>query len=67
MKLNVGSTDRIIRISIAMVIFALGLYFQSWWGVIGLVPLITAFIRWCPAYTLFGISSCNSTSCRAAR
>lgn len=65
MKLNVGNTDRIIRIAAAMVIFAIGLYFQSWWGAIGMVPLITAFIRWCPAYSLFGITSCGSSSCKA--
>lgn len=65
MKLNVGNTDRIIRIAAAMVIFAIGLYFQSWWGAIGMVPLITAIIRWCPAYSLFGITSCGSSSCKA--
>jgi len=57
MKPNVGKADMIVRIVLAVVIFALGYYFKSWWGLVGIVPLATAFVRWCPAYWPFGIST----------
>jgi hypothetical protein len=60
MNSNVGSIDRAVRLIAGIVVIALGIYFQSWWGAIGLIPLATAFMRWCPAYSLFGISSCGS-------
>lgn len=52
MQRNVGSTDRVIRIVIGLVIVALGLIYGSWWGLLGLVPLATAMVGWCPAYRM---------------
>ena len=63
MNNNVGSVDRTVRILAGLVIIGLGVYFQSWWGAIGVVPLLTAFLRWCPAYSITGISSCGASSC----
>ena len=60
MQSNVGKTDRIIRVVAGLLILALGFFLQSWWGLIGLVPLLTAAIGWCPAYLPFGFSSCSS-------
>jgi len=57
---NMGSADKIIRIILGLVIIALGFYFQSWWGLIGILPLVTAFLNWCPAYMPFGISTCKT-------
>ena len=57
MKSNVGKTDMILRIILAAVIFGLGFYFNSWWGLVGFVPLLTAIFRFCPVYFPFGISS----------
>ena len=54
---NVGSLDKIIRIVAGIAIIGTGYYFKSWWGAIGAVPLITALLGWCPAYTLFGIKT----------
>ncbi len=59
MKQNVGSVDRILRVIIGLVIIAAGLYFKNWWGAVGIVPLFTALIGWCPAYLPFGISTCK--------
>ncbi|PKH01870.1 DUF2892 domain-containing protein [Psychromonas sp. MB-3u-54] len=58
MKNNVGGLDRTLRIIVGVVIIAAGGYFQSWWGAVGLIPLLTGSIGWCPAYLPFGISSC---------
>lgn len=50
MTKNIGNLDRIIRIALGLVIIAWGLYAQNWLGAIGLVPLVTGAIRWCPLY-----------------
>ena len=57
MKLNVGSADRVIRIVVGVAICAAGWYYHSWWGLIGLVPIVTAAIGWCPAYLPLGLST----------
>lgn len=57
MKTNVGSSDRVIRFILGIVIILIGLYYKSWWGVIGVIPLFTAFVKWCPLYLPFGIST----------
>ncbi|HMN23428.1 MAG: DUF2892 domain-containing protein [Ignavibacteriaceae bacterium] len=57
MKTNVGSADRIVRFVIGIVIIALGFYFKSWWGVIGIFPIITAYLNFCPVFKLLGVNS----------
>ncbi len=57
MKKNVGSADKIIRIILGVLIIVFGIYNQSWWGLVGIVPLFTAFISWCPVYSLIGVST----------
>ncbi len=57
MKKNIGGADRVLRIVLGLVIIALGLIYQTWWGLIGLVLLLTASINWCPLYLPFGIST----------
>jgi hypothetical protein len=57
MKYNVGTLDRSIRFVLGAVIIIAGFYYQSWWGALGLLLLLTGFIAWCPAYTLFNINS----------
>lgn len=55
MKKNIGSADRIARFIIGIAIIALGIFYNSWWGAIGLIPIVTASINWCPLYAPFGI------------
>ncbi|MBC7137078.1 MAG: DUF2892 domain-containing protein, partial [Oceanibaculum nanhaiense] len=55
MTQNVGGIDRILRIVAGLAILSLLVLLDGnarWWGLIGLVPLGTALLRWCPAYTL---------------
>ena len=61
MQVNVGSADRAARLVAGVVIIAAGFYFKSWWGLVGVVPLMTGTLRWCPAYLPFGISTCSTT------
>lgn len=57
MRPNMGSLDRTIRFVLGLGIIILGFVFHTWWGVVGLIPLGTAFIRWCPLYAPFKIST----------
>ena len=57
MQHNVGGIDQVVRIIVGLAMIAAGLYFKSWRGVIGIAPLLTATLRWCPAYVPFGIKS----------
>ena len=59
MTANVGGIDRILRIVVGLGLLSLVFVGpQTPWGWIGLVPLLTALIGYCPAYTIFGLSTC---------
>jgi hypothetical protein len=60
MKKNVGGIDRGLRIIIGLVIGVLGVVFKTWWGLLGIIPLLTGFIRFCPLYEPLKISSSKS-------
>lgn len=60
MKKNVGGADKWIRIILGLVIIILGFVYQSWWGLIGVLLLGTAFSGVCLAYLPFGISTCKT-------
>lgn len=59
MKKNVGSTDKIIRVILGLAIGAAGVYFRSWLGLIGIIPIATAFMSFCPLYAPFGLNTCK--------
>jgi len=61
MKANVGGIDRILRVIVGVVLIALAATGTiGVWGWIGVVPLLTELVRWCPLYPLFGFSSCSA-------
>ena len=60
MEKNIGSTDRILRIVAGLIIMIVGAFYGSWWGLIGIIPLATAFMQWCPLYVPFGLSTRKS-------
>lgn len=61
MKANVGGVDRVIRIVVGLVLIAWALLGGGpMWAWIGVVPLATALINFCPAYALFGMSTCKT-------
>ncbi len=57
MKANVGTIDRVLRIVIGLGIIGYGVVNQTWLGAIGLVPILTAVFRFCPAYCPLGINT----------
>jgi Protein of unknown function (DUF2892) len=59
LNMNVGTTDRTIRILIGLTLIGLTLAGTiGAWGWVGLLPIITGTLGWCPAYLPFGISTC---------
>jgi len=68
MKANVGSIDKALRVLIGIALLTLVFMLEGparWLGLIGLVPLATAAFGFCPAYALFGLSTCPMESKRA--
>ncbi len=59
MKTNIGNIDRSLRLVAGAAILGAGFYFKSWWGLVGLVPILTGLVRFCPLYPLLGISTCK--------
>lgn len=59
MKTNVGGIDRVLRIVLGLVLIGLALTGTiGVWGWIGVVPLATGFMSFCPLYPLLGINTC---------
>lgn len=64
MTANVGNIDRMLRIvvGLALIAWAMGLIpgvAPQKWAWIGVVPLLTAVVGFCPAYTLLGMNTCG--------
>lgn len=59
MKQNVGGIDRIVRALAGVGLIAWGLYAQNLWGAVGIIPVVTAALGWCPAYLPLGLSTCS--------
>lgn len=60
---NIGKADRIVRIIVGLAVLSLIFLLEGnarWFGLIRIVPILTAFIGWCPAYTIFGIKTCKT-------
>jgi hypothetical protein len=61
MKKNVGGIDRTARIVAGIIILSLFFILGDdlrWWALLGVIPLMTGLIGWCPAYLPFGIRTC---------
>jgi hypothetical protein len=59
-SVNIHPVERVVRGLVGLGL--LGLVFvgpKSLWGLVGLIPLLTALIGWCPPYSLLGINTCN--------
>lgn len=60
LKANIGSIDRVIRIAVGLGLLALVFVGpQTPWGYLGLVPLLTGVVGFCPAYCPLGLSTCR--------
>jgi hypothetical protein len=60
MKQNVNNVERVVRVIAGLAIISLVFIGpQSVWGWLGVIPLATGIIGWCPPYALFGFSTCK--------
>ncbi|MEX8496758.1 DUF2892 domain-containing protein [Leptothrix ochracea] len=60
-KINVGTIDRVVRILVGLVLIGLATTGHiGVWGWIGVVPLVTAFLKICPLYSVLGIKTCSN-------
>lgn len=63
MKENVGGADKVMRIIVGLALLSLVFVLEGnarWWGLVGLLPLLTGMTGYCPAYLPFGISTNKS-------
>jgi len=59
MTRNVGGLDRTLRIAAGVLLLLLGGFGPlGWWGLVGVVPLMTGLLGTCPAYSLAGLNTC---------
>lgn len=59
MTRNLGGIDKALRLVAGIVLLALGAFGPlGWWGLLGLVPLGTALVSYCPLYALLGLNTC---------
>jgi hypothetical protein len=59
---NIGAIDRVIRVVVGLAVLSLVVTGpHTLWGLLGLVPLLTAAVGWCPPYAMLGISTCRSS------
>lgn len=59
MTKNIGGIDRIIRILIGAALIVWAIMGGPIWAWIGIVPMATAIIGWCPPYAIFGFKTCK--------
>jgi hypothetical protein len=60
MKKNIGKVERIVRVFGGLAIMSLAFVGpESPWAYLGIVPLATGLVGWCPPYALLGISTCK--------
>lgn len=59
---NVGSVDRFIRVLVGVGVVSWGIATANWWGALGVVPLATGLLGFCPAYLPFGLRTCEVSS-----
>lgn len=69
MKPNVGGFDKVLRVVVGIVLLSLIFVLEGnarWFGLIGLVPLLTAAMGYCPLYSILGIRTCPVSGTRNA-
>ena len=60
MKQNIHNIERVVRIVVGLVLISLAFWGpESPWGWIGVIPLATGLLGWCPPYAMLGISTCR--------
>ncbi len=67
MKINEGAVDRILRLVVGLGILSLTVVGpKTLWGLVGIVPVLTGAIGYCPLYSLIGIRTCAAQAQKPA-
>lgn len=61
MTCNTGTSDRVIRVLLGLAVLGWGWSAGSWWGLVGLLPLVTGLTGFCGAYAMFHCATNRST------
>ncbi|MGH7696144.1 MAG: YgaP family membrane protein [Gemmatimonadaceae bacterium] len=65
LPINEGSLDRVLRVALGLVLLSLTLVGpKTPWGLLGLLPLVTGLIGFCPLYRVLGLSTCPAVKVR---
>jgi Protein of unknown function (DUF2892) len=59
MNKNVGGMDKKLRIAVGLILIAIAFFGHQTWAYIGIVPLLTGLINFCPLYSLLGKNTCD--------
>ena len=59
MNKNMGGIDRGLRLAVGVALIGWAVLSGTYWGYVGVIPVFTALIGWCPAYLPFGIKTCK--------
>lgn len=68
MYINVGGVDKVIRIMVGVAVLSLFFLLQGdarWLGLVGVVPLATGLVGYCPLYSLLGLNTCPAKTKQA--
>lgn len=60
MEKNIGNLDKVLRVVVGIALLSLIFILKGdarWWGLIGIAPILTVVLGWCPAYTLLDVST----------
>jgi hypothetical protein len=62
MKKNIGTAERVVRVIAGIVILSLAFVGpRSPWAYLGVLPLLSGLVGWCPPYALLGISTARAS------
>lgn len=59
---NVGGIDKVIRITVGLALIAYAITTGTVWPYVGILPLATGLLGWCPAYCPLKVSTCGNSS-----
>ncbi len=57
---NIGNTEKVIRVIVGLALLSMLLWVEGnakWWGLIGLIPIATVVVSWCPIWAVLGINT----------
>lgn len=60
---NIGTVDKTLRVVVGLALLSLLFFVEGnarWWGLVGLGPILTVVLGWCPGYSILGVSTRKS-------